>query len=265
MCLSDAETDQVLAPRRQSLPQPHASPSFIPAWAPTGPDAATHSHPVRSTDTANHTGRSTPASCNSIHDQANQVDRMSDEAQDAHSYQEAAFSNASDQAPGQFDRLALARKSASRQSAQRGDGFEDQQCYSPGCGSYQATPAVNITITGACSCMSPAKTPPSTGVHEQASLVTRQQHAAKLSAEASLAYLHQPARASSQAGEDSNIGNADTSCSSALSPGAAQQEGTQEAAGGGQTDQAGSGGIDTAALQKEVTELRQQACVPALT
>ncbi|KAL0054114.1 hypothetical protein WJX82_004029 [Trebouxia sp. C0006] len=35
------DVDQ-LAPRRQSLPVPHASPAFVPAWAPQGPD--THSH-----------------------------------------------------------------------------------------------------------------------------------------------------------------------------------------------------------------------------
>lgn len=190
---------------------------------------------------------------------------MPDQAQDAHSYQEAVSSTASDQAPGQFHQLAPARMSASRQSVQPGHGFEDEQWYRPRCGSYQAAPALNITITGACSCVSPAKTPPSTGAHKQASPVTRQQRAAKLSAEASLAYLHQPARASSQAGEHSNLGDADTSCSTAVSPGVAQQESVQEAADGDQTDQAATGGIDTAALQKEVTELRQQVCASALT
>ena len=252
LCLSDAETDQMLAPRRQSLPQPHAPPSFIPAWAPTGPDAATHT--VRST--ANDTGRFTSASCNSVHDSADWVDHMSDEAQDAHRYQEAA---ASDQTLGEFDRLAPARMSASRQSVRRGHGSEDQQCSSPRCGSFQAAPAVNITITGACSCMSPGKMPSSTAAHEQASPLTKQQSGAKLSTEASLAYLHQPAGNSSQAGDHSNIGNAGTTCSSAVNPGAAEQEGGQEAAGECQSDQSGGGGIDTAALQKEVTELRQQA------
>ena len=253
----------MLAPRRQSLPQPHASPSFIPAWAPTGPDAATHT--VRSTDTAKDAGHYTSASGNSIHVQTGRVDHMSDEAQDAHSYQEAAFSNASDRAAGKFDQLAPARMSASRQSVQRSHGFEDQQCSSPECGSYQAAPAVNITITGACCCMSPAKAPSCTSAHEQASSSTQQQSATKLSAEASLAYLYQTAGNSSQAGKPTEIGNAGTSCSSAVSPDAARQESVQEADGGCQSDQVGSGGIDTAALQREVTQLRQQACAPPPT
>lgn len=256
LCLSDAETDEMLAPRRQSLPQPHAAPSFIPAWAPTGLDAATHT--VRSPDTANDTEHSISASCNAIHHRADWVDHMSDEAQDAHRYQEAA---ASDQTLGRFDRLAPERASANRQSVGHGHRSEVQQCYSPGCGSSQAAPAVNITITGACSCMSPAKTPCSTAAHEQVSPLTKQQSGVKLSAEASLAYLHQPAGDSNQAGEDGHIGNAGTSCNSAVNPGAAGQKGVQEAAGECQSDQVGSGGggIDTAALQKEVTELRQQA------
>ena len=245
----------MLAPRRQSLPQPHAPASFIPAWAPTGPDTATHTVP--STDTVNNTGRSTSASCNFIHDRADRADCMSSEAQDAHSYQAAAVSTASDRAPGRFDRLAPACISASRQSVQHGLGSEDQLCSSPGRGSCQAAPAVNITITGACSCMSPSKTACIAGVHEQVSPLTKQQSAAKLSAEASLAYLHHSAGDSSQAEDHSHIGNAGTSYSSAVSPGATRQEDVQEAAGG-------NGGVDTAALQKEVTELRQQACAPAL-
>ena len=242
-----AETEQTLAPRRQSLPQPHASPSVIPAWAPTGPD------------TANHTMPSTYASCNSIHDRAS---CMPDEAQDAHIYQEAAFSSTSDLGPGKYDRLAAARMSASRQPIQTGQGSGDQHCPSPGCGSYQAAPAVNITITGACSCMSPAKTSPSIEAHEQASQAAEHQSAVKLHPEASLAYLHQPAGDSGPTGEHSHTGNSAASCSSAVSPGAVPQE---ETAGGRQTDQVASGGIDTAALQKEVTELRQQASMPAPT
>lgn len=263
MRLAGAEPDQMLAPRRQSLPQPHAPPSFIPTWAPTGPDRAIHMG--HTTDPARHSRRSTSASCNSMRDEADHG--MHDEAQGAHSQQEAASSPASDLALGRFDQVAPAHASASRQSAQRGQGPEDQQCFSPGCGSFQAAPAVNITITGACSCMSPAKTPPSTGVHEQTPPLAKQQSAAKLGAEASLAYLHQPAEGSGQARHlHSNTGDAGTSCSSsAVAPAAGhQQEGVQGAAGGGQADQAASGGIDTAALQKEVTELRQQACPSAL-
>lgn len=263
MCLAGAEPDQMLAPRRQSLPQPHAAPSFIPTWAPTGPDTATHIG--HATDAAaKHSRRSTSASCTSMYEQADHG--MRDEAQDTHSHQEAASSTASDLALGSFDQVPPARSSASRQSAQRGQGPEDQQCFSPGCGSFQAAPAVNITITGACSCTSPAKMPPSTGAHEQAPPLAKQQSAAKLSAEASLAYLHQPAEGSGQARQlHSGTGDAGASCSSAAGPGAVQQEDVQRAADVGQADQAASGGIDTAALQKEVTELRQQARASAPT
>lgn len=263
MCLAGAEPDQMLAPRRQSLPQPHAPPSFIPTWAPTGPDTAIHIG--HATDPAKHSRRSTCGSRHSMFNQADQEDGMHDEAQDAHRHQEAASSPASNLALGRFDQVTPAR-SSSRQSAQRGQGSEDQQCFSPRCGPFPAAPAVNITITGACSCMSPAKTPPSTGVHEQAPHLAQQQTAAKLSGEASLAYLHQPAEGSGQARQHSNTGDAGTSCSSAVGPGAVhQQEEVQGAAGVGQVDQAASGGIDTAALQREVTELRQQACAPAPT
>ncbi|KAL3156692.1 hypothetical protein ABBQ38_000968 [Trebouxia sp. C0009 RCD-2024] len=255
----------MLAPRRQSLPQPHAPSSFIPAWAPTGLDSAHHTQPAMS------------ASQQSLHARMGRPGGELEEALDPCGSHDAAFSNPSDPpARRKTDTSAAASMPASRHAMQTDQDSEEQHRSSPRHGSYEAAPAVNITIHGSCSFMSPAKMPLETEVHEtcsavlpsnptqcnQALLTTEHLNAVKLNPEASLAHLHQPARDSAQAADHSITGDAGASCSGAVSPG---EGGVQEAGGRRQPDQAATGSIDTAALQKEVTELRQQARMQILT
>lgn len=256
ICFAGAETEQMLAPRRQSLPQPHAAPSFIPAWAPTG------------LDSANPTQLSTSASCQSLHAREGRPGGDPEKALDPYSSHDAAFSTPSDlPARRKNDTVAAASMSAGRHSIQTDQGSEEQHRSSPRRESYEAAPAVNITIHGSCSCMSPAKMHLETEVNktysavllnnstqrDQALPLIEHLDAVKLNPEASLAHLHQPARDSGQAAVNSITS---ASCSGTRSPG---QGGVQEAEGRCQPDQAATGNIDTAALQKEVTELRQQA------
>lgn len=255
MRFAGTETEQMLAPRRQSLPQPHTSPLFIPSWAPTGPDSS-----------ANRTKLSTSASCQSLHDRPGQTECKPDEGPDTCSGHDAAVSTPPDLPARRRDHsFAAASMSASRQSTHTDQWSGDPQHPSPGRQLYKAAPAVNIIINGPGPCLSPAKTSPGTEAHEQASPPAERLNAAKLTAEASLAYLHQRAGSSGQAAYNSSTGDAGAVSIDAVSPCSVCQGDLQDASGRRGADQAGSSSIDTAALQKEVTELRQQARVHSPT
>ena len=101
--------------------------------------------------------------------------------------------------------------------------------------------------------MSPVRQSPST--EERCQSQPAEQHgAAKLQAEPSLAYMHQPACLGGQAAADSSIHVEAATMSQVEGPPDADQQPSVSQ----QADQGVSSSIDTAALQKEVTELRQQ-------
>lgn len=237
---SGVETEQMLAPRKQSLPVPHAPPAFIPAWAPTDPDMARHNSPTMS------------APYRPV--QAHSSGYMPEDSQHARSCHDAAVGSSAEPASSHGNSPAAMDDSALRRSAQgQAQGLAEPNCLSPGRESYQSLPAVNINITGACACMTPARRSASTGMQEQAS-AAEQHSSAKLNAEPSLAHLHQPANIAVQPAGSTH---ASPSCN-ALDHSNGGQGSVPQANGGQQADQGGNSGIDTAALQKEVTELRQQ-------
>ena len=219
---------------------PHAPPAFIPAWAPTDPDMARHSSPTMSAPY-----RASQAYSSGCGPKDSQHVRSCRNAA-VSSSTEHVFVNGN--SPAAVDGFDL------RQSAQGGaQGPADRQCPSPGRESYQSVPAVNINITGACACMSPARQSASTDRHEQAH-AAEQHSAAKLNAEASLAYLHQPSSVPFQPAGGSN---ASAKCI-ALGQGIDCQDSMPQASKEHQASEGSNKCIDTAALQKEVTELRQQ-------
>ena len=215
-----------LAPRRQSLPVPHASPAFVPAWAPQGPD--THSH----TNSPNHPYHVDTQTCGSGYAPAEQSDSY------PHDGTHAA------------DSVAAWSQSAAQQSSQNSPSTAAHPCCSPGCESLQAAPSVNITITGACACQSPVK-PSARGSLQEPLRSADRQNSAVLNAEASLAYLHQAAAPAGEA-----VRQASRAVQSSAGMEEAGRTGRDGDAQGVQ--HATEAGVDTAALQKEVTELRQQ-------
>lgn len=230
----------MMAPRRQSLPVPHMAPSFIPAWAPVGPDAALHStlpsHSLHTSSQAN------SAVCND-------APRYSPAHQDVASRPASAIASAKGN-----DTAAEPVYSAQQPQRALCSRSGDRQCSSPEQESYQSVPAVNITVTGGCSCSSPSRqtTSPETCGRAQPA---GQHCTAKLDPEASLAYLHQPTALNGQAGDNANASIDRT----VVSPDGSRQDATGEAL----VAQGVSSCVDTTALQKEVTELRQQVYVPA--
>ena len=212
-----------LAPRRQSLPVPHASPAFVPAWAPQGPD--THSH----TSSTNRPYHVDTQMYGSGYAPAEQSDSY------LHDGTHAA------------DSVAAWSQSAAQQTS---PSTAAHHCCSPGRDRLQAAPSVNITITGACTCQSPVKPCASGGLQEPLRSADRQ-NSAVLNPEASLAHLHQPAAPAAEA-----VSKASRAMQSSAGMEEAGRTGPEGDAQGVQ--QATEAGIDTAALQKEVTELKQQ-------
>jgi len=215
-----------LAPRRQSLPVPHASPAFVPAWAPQGPD--THSH------------SSSPNRPYHVDTQTYGSGHAPAEQSDSYLYDGTHAA----------DSVAAWSQSAAQQSPQTSPSTAAHHCCSPGRKSLQAAPSVNITITGACTCQSPVKPCASASLQELLRSADRQ-NSAVLNPEASLAHLHQPAVPAGEA-----ISKAFRGVQSSAGMEAAGRAGPEGDAQGDQ--QATEAGVDTAALQKEVTELRQQ-------
>ncbi|DBA99043.1 hypothetical protein WJX77_007957 [Trebouxia sp. C0004] len=211
-----------LAPRRQSLPVPHASPAFVPAWAPQAPD--THSP-----DRPHHVDTQT---CGSGYVPAEQSD---------------SYRYDGTHATGS---LAAWFQSAAQQSSQTSPSTAAHHYCSPGRESLQAAPSVNITITGACSCQSPVKPYASVSLQDPMRSADRQ-NSAVLNPEASLAHLHQPAAPAGEAVRKAS--RAMQSSAGVEEDGRAGPEGDAQG-----RQQAAEAGIDTAALQKEVTDLRQQ-------
>jgi len=208
------------------LPVPHASPAFVPAWAPQGPDTHSHSNsPNRPyhIDTQTHNSGYAPA-----------------EQSDSYPYDGTHAA----------DSVTAWSQSAAQQSSQTSPCTAAQQCCSPGRESLQAAPSVNITITGACSCQSPVKPCASVSLQEPLRSADRQNSTA-LNPEASLAHLHRPAAPAGEA-----VSKAARAMQSSTGMEEAGSTGPEGDAQGSQ--QATEAGIDTAALQKEVTELRQQ-------
>ena len=233
-----ADTDhQTLAPRRQSLPVPHASPSCVPTWAPSGP--------LTFSQTAS------PNRPYHVASQPYSSGYASSGDSDSHITSGARELEAAPhlpQMPGLFDTTSNASQYAVRKSTQTQPGCADQQCVSPARESFQAVPSVNITITGACSCQSPIKQPAS----PQLSKATELHPSAVLNPEASLAYLHQPAVPIGASSRTGQLHGAEASGTAGLEE---EGPGARQAA---QQSRETSSAIDTAALQKEVTELRQQ-------
>lgn len=215
-----------LAPRRQSLPVPHASPAFVPSWAPQGPD--THSHtssPSRPyhVDTQTYGSGCAPA-----------------EQSDSYPYDGTHAAES----------VAAWSQSAAQQTSQTSPSTAAHRCFNPGGESLQAAPSVNITITGACTCQSPVKPCARASLQEPLQSSDRQ-NSVVLNPEASLAHLHQPA---ASAGEAAREASRAVQFSAGMEE--AGRAGPEGDAQGGQ--QATEASVDTAALQKEVTELRHQ-------
>ena len=215
-----------LAPRRQSLPVPHASPAFVPVWAPQGPD--THSH-TNSPNRPYHVDTQTYGSGHAPAEQSNSYPYDGTQAADS---------------------VAAWSQSAAQQPSQTSPSTAAHHCFSPGRESLQAGPSVNINITGGCSCQSPVKPYASVSVQEPLQSADRQ-NSAVLNPEASLAHLHQPAAPAVDA-----VSQASRAAQFSAGMKEAGRIGLEGDAHGGQ--QATEAGVDTAALQKEVTELRQQ-------